>query len=113
MERIKVQKGTTLDIMIANMDNVFGCDINYELSQNDSFLFVVERVTNNKDSVIEKSLGSGLEIIHKDIIVHLFPSDTKNLDEIAYRYYLKMAINSEQTQQFIVTTGVFIVEGGD
>ena len=102
MNDIVIKKGTTLCVLVTDIEITLDTGELYELSNQDIVEFQVRQVTRNKKQVLVKRTPT-------DLLFRITLDDIKDLDCVAYSYDITLDLGGEGRDVFTVICGRFIV----
>lgn len=109
MNDIAFTKGTSLCVMVTDIEITLDTGELYELSENDVVEFHVRQVTRNKKQVLVKRTPTDISWVGQNLLFRLTPDDVKNLDCVAYAYDITLDLGGQQQDIFTVICGRFII----
>ena len=109
MNDIVIKKGTTLCVLVTDIEITLYTGELYELSNQDIVEFQVRQVTRNKKQVLVKRTPTDISLVGQDLLFRITLDDIKDLDCVAYSYDITLDLGGEGRDVFTVICGRFIV----
>lgn len=109
MNDILITKGTSLCVLVTDIEIILDTGELYELSDSDVVEFHVREVTRNKKQVLVKRTPTDISWVGQDLLFRLTVDDVKNLECVAYSYDITLDLGGAGIDIFTVVCGRFIV----